>query len=249
METIDNKTQSAIEFLRAHMPADGYHLAFSGGKDSIVILQLAKMAGVKFNAYFYMTTLDPPDVLRFIKKYYPEVIWLRPKMSMFQLIEKKGLPMRSRRFCCEYLKEKHGSGCWVLDGVRAEESIKRSRRSPIEHDYKDKTKYFIHPIFTWTEQDVWSFIKIHKLAFPEIYLSCQNRVGCIACPMSPKNAAKDLEKYPRFKNAFLIAVRKAKKNGRMKSFADEYEAIDWWVSGKSVKNFRASKKQTEIEFK
>lgn len=248
METIENKTQSTIDFLRAHMPASGYHLAFSGGKDSIVILQLAKMAGVKFNAYFYMTTLDPPDVLRFIKKFYPEVIWLRPKMSMFQLIEKKGLPIRQKRFCCEILKECHGSGQTVVDGVRAAESVKRSKRRTIEYDWKDKSKLYIHAIFNWSEHDVWEFIKLHKLPFPDIYLGCQNRVGCIACPMAPKKAAKDLELYPKFKDAFLKAVRKAQARGIMKMFADENEAIDWWVSGKSVKDFRASKKQTEIEF-
>ena len=84
-----NHIEHSINLLKANEPKEGYHLAFSGGKDSICILQLAKMAGVKYKAYFYMTTLDPPEILKFIKTYYPEVIWLRPQTSMFKLIEKK----------------------------------------------------------------------------------------------------------------------------------------------------------------
>ncbi|PKP01816.1 MAG: phosphoadenosine phosphosulfate reductase [Bacteroidetes bacterium HGW-Bacteroidetes-6] len=222
---LKEKIQSSIEILQQNEPAEGYHLAFSGGKDSIVILHLAKMSGVKYTAYFYMTTLDPPDVLRFIKKYYPEVVWLRPKMSMFQLIEKKGLPIRQKRFCCEVLKECHGHGETVVDGVRAAESFKRSKRKISEVDYKDKSKSFLHAIFNWTEHDVWQFIKSEKLPFPDIYLGCQNRIGCIACPMAQKKAAQDLELYPKFKNAFLKAVRKAKQRGIMKMFADKVENV------------------------
>jgi len=84
---------------------EGYHLAFSGRKDSQVIYELAKMAGVKFQGYFYKTSVDPKELLIFIRQNYPDVIWLKPKMTMFQLIEKKkSLPTRIGRFCCEYLK-------------------------------------------------------------------------------------------------------------------------------------------------
>ena len=64
---------AAITHLRSYEPPEGYWLAFSGGKDSCVILALAKMAGVKFHAYYSLTTLDPPELVLFIKQYYPEV--------------------------------------------------------------------------------------------------------------------------------------------------------------------------------
>ena len=67
---------------------EGFHLAFSGGKDSQVIYELAKMAGVKFKAYFYKTSVDPKELLTFIRENYQDVKWLRPKMTMFQLIIK-----------------------------------------------------------------------------------------------------------------------------------------------------------------
>lgn len=60
----------AIALLRLHEPPEGYYLAFSGGKDSCVIKELAKRAGVKFDAHYGNTTIDPPELVRFIKKFH-----------------------------------------------------------------------------------------------------------------------------------------------------------------------------------
>lgn len=64
--TID-KVQTAIDRLRAFEPEEGYYLAFSGGKDSVVIKAIADMAGVKYDAHYNATTVDPPELVRFIK--------------------------------------------------------------------------------------------------------------------------------------------------------------------------------------
>ena len=249
-----NKIADSLEIIKKYEPPEGYHLAFSGGKDSICIYHLAKLSGVKFTPYFYMTTLDPPEILQFIKKFYPEVKWLRPKLSMFKLIEKKGLPIRQKRFCCEWLKECYGSGETVLMGIRSSESAKRAKRKEYEKDWKDASKIFVNPILNWTNNDVWDFIHDNKLPFPEIYLGCKNRVGCIACPMNPAAAAVDLDRYPKFKAGFLKAITKAMKNGGVKgngimqSFHSPEEALEWWVSGDSVKTFREKKKQMRMNF-
>jgi len=71
--------KSAIAVIKEYEPPEGYHVAFSGGKDSIVVYDLVKKAKVKHQAYFAMTTVDPPELLKFIKKSYPEVKWVRPK--------------------------------------------------------------------------------------------------------------------------------------------------------------------------
>ena len=69
----------------------GYYLAFSGGKDSQALYHVAIVAGVKFEAHYSFTTLDPPELVYFIREKYPDVFIDRPELSFTQLcIKKKG---------------------------------------------------------------------------------------------------------------------------------------------------------------
>ena len=68
-----DKVQLAIKRLKAFEPPEGYYLAFSGGKDSQAVYHLAKMAGVKFDAHYCVTSVDPPELVKFIKTHYPDV--------------------------------------------------------------------------------------------------------------------------------------------------------------------------------
>ena len=127
--TID-KVQTAIDRLRAFEPKDRpYWLAFSGGKDSCVILELAKMSGVKFEAHYSVTSVDPPELVRFIKKQHPEVSFDVPHdrngkaISMWTLLKSRATPpTRMIRYCCEKLKESNGQGTVTITGVRWAES-------------------------------------------------------------------------------------------------------------------------------
>lgn len=130
--TID-KVQTAIERLRAFEPKDKpYWLAFSGGKDSCVILELAKMAGVKFEAHYNVTSVDPPELVRFVKNAHPEVSFDIPHdrngkpITMWTLIRKNTMPPTAMyRYCCEDLKESSGKGMVTITGVRWAESPNR----------------------------------------------------------------------------------------------------------------------------
>ena len=132
--TID-KVQTAIERLKAFEPKDRpYWLAFSGGKDSCVILELAKMAGVKFEAHYNVTSVDPPELVRFIKKQHPEVSFDIPHdkngkpISMWSLIKANTMPpTQVYRYCCESLKESSGKGTVTITGVRWDESVNRKK--------------------------------------------------------------------------------------------------------------------------
>ena len=64
-----DRVQTAIDRLRNFEPPEGYHLAFSGGKDSQCIYHLAQMAGVKFDAHYNMTSVDPPELIYFIREH------------------------------------------------------------------------------------------------------------------------------------------------------------------------------------
>ncbi len=213
----------------------GFHLAFSGGKDSQVIYELAKMAGVKFQAFFYKTSVDPPELLQFIKSNYPEVEWLKPEMTMFQLIYKKGiLPLRMVRFCCEFLKERNGIDAVVATGIRADESKKRAERQEFEHScIKGKDKVLLHPILEWTKQDVLQFLSDRNIEMCSLY-EIQERIGCVGCPMSPKAMRRDFERYPNFKRAYVNTVQKLMvEKGKYSEFESAEDVVDWWSSGKS----------------
>lgn len=63
------KVETAIERIKTFEPPEGYFLAFSGGKDSVVIKALADMAGVKYDAHYNITSVDPPELVRFVKTF------------------------------------------------------------------------------------------------------------------------------------------------------------------------------------
>ena len=79
----------AMHVLHEYEPPEGYYVAFSGGKDSQVILDLVQRSGVKYDAHMNITSVDPPELTAFVKAHYPDVERHRPELTMYQLIEKK----------------------------------------------------------------------------------------------------------------------------------------------------------------
>ena len=131
-----NKIDVAIERIRYFEPPEGYYLAFSGGKDSIVCKELLNMAGVKYDAHYNHTTVDPPELIYYMREHHKDVIVEYPEMTMWQLIVKKRMPpTRIVRYCCAELKEGGGNGRFVVTGVRWAESVKRKNsRNVVEFD-------------------------------------------------------------------------------------------------------------------
>ena len=129
-----NKVEVAIDRLQSFEPKDGYYLAFSGGKDSQCIYHLAKMAGVRFDAHYRITSVDPPELVWFIKTQYPDVALDYPRdadgkvITMWNLIPKQTIPpTRKARYCCDKLKESGGEGRLTVTGVRWAESPARKQ--------------------------------------------------------------------------------------------------------------------------
>ena len=149
--SLSEKVSKSLERLKAFEPPEGYYLAFSGGKDSVVCKHLMEMAGVKYDATYRVTSVDPPELVRFIKEQHPDVIREIPRYSldtkdeklrgkpvtMWNLIPKKMMPpTRYGRFCCEYLKESGGDGRMTVTGVRWAESTNRMANQGIATIYK-----------------------------------------------------------------------------------------------------------------
>lgn len=137
---INDKIKSAITILqkaekiaKIYDPDNGYFLAFSGGKDSQCIYHLAKMAGVKFKAHMSLTSVDPAEVIRFVKTHYPDVDLIKPKASIYTIARKKKmLPTMLVRWCCAEYKENTGAGKVTITGVRRQESARRAKRNYVE---------------------------------------------------------------------------------------------------------------------
>lgn len=114
-------------------PTDGYYLAFSGGKDSQCLYHVAQLAGVKFKAHFSPTSVDPPQLIRFIKRNYPDVQFKRIERSIFdEAVKLQILPTMKVRWCCSVFKETSGAGNVTLIGIRHAESSRRAKRNEME---------------------------------------------------------------------------------------------------------------------
>lgn len=237
---LEKKIEQSVRLLKsigeAH-PNEVIELAYSGGKDSDVILQLAKEAGINYKAYYKNTTIDPPQTIKHAKEMGAEVV--RPKKTFFELIREHGLPSRFSRFCCGYLKEyKILDTCIV--GIRQSESRKRAERykEPTEckiYRKKDHVQMF-YPILTWTDEDVAEFIqergiKCHPLYYDETgKFHVERRLGCIGCPLqSRKKRVAQFRQYPKFLKQWiksLKAYRDTHPNVKVVTafdFRDEYD--------------------------
>jgi phosphoadenosine phosphosulfate reductase len=243
------KIENAILTLKQYEPPEGYYVAFSGGKDSVVILDLVRRAGVKHDAHMNITSVDPPELTAFVKNNYPDVERHRPDFTMFQIIEKNSyLPTPMARFCCAVLKERGGSGRVVITGIRKAESFRRSKRAMFEISKTDKTKKMIHIIIDWSDKDVWEYIKQSNMPYCKLYDEGWKRIGCIGCPMtSKKERIRQFNLYPNHKKAYINAIKRglAKKPSRTFDTAEEY--FDWWISNMSISKYKALKEQTDWE--
>lgn len=169
-EGLQKKVDRAIRLLQS-IPQDGdIEVSYSGGKDSDVILELTKMAGIPYRAIYKSTTIDPPGTIAHAREMGAEVV--RPKMTFFQLIAKKGFPSRLSRWCCSELKE-YKVCDRAIQGIRRSESRKRAERYKEPevcrvYSAKEKVKQYL-PILEWTDEDIAEFIKGRNIKCHPIY--------------------------------------------------------------------------------
>lgn len=227
-----DKVADAINLLREHEPPEGYYLCFSGGKDSVVIYDLAVKAGVKFDAHHNITTVEPPELMKFIRDHYPNVISEHPPLSMYQLIVKKQMPpTRMFRYCCEQLKERGGRGRVKITGIRSEESSRRAKRKQIDDDRHGS--FFVHVIKDWTAKDVWQYIHDNNLPYCRLYDEGFNRIGCVLCPFATGDKVQyEMERWPQIVEYYRKACRKSFETHRDKiwKWTSGDDMFNWWIN-------------------
>jgi len=224
--------ERSIEIIREFEPPDeGYYLAYSGGKDSQVLYELAKRSGVRFDAHYNATGIDPPELVRFIREHYPEVQRVQPpKENWWQGILAHGLPLRVQRWCCRSLKEHGGAHRTILTGIRAEESKARRDRGMVNFCQR-QSKHLVNPIFFWTEAQVWEFIRGEGLPYCELYDQGWRRIGCVPCPFeSPTNTRRSMARWPRLFEATRKQAERYWQSGRHPlGMTVRFETFDdWW---------------------
>ena len=189
-----DKVETAIERIRNFCGGKKTLVAFSGGKDSQCCYHLAKMAGIDFDAQYSITRFEPPELMQFIRENYPDVTFRRAyKMSLVKEIEKKGLPSRWFRWCCDAKHVKTEGYDIAVIGIRWVESARRRKRWTVFGQKKDRT-YYVCPICDWTEADVWEFLNSNNIKHCRLYDEGYKRIGCVCCPLSITNNERDVDR-------------------------------------------------------
>lgn len=197
--TLDRKIDAAIKLLQSIPTDDGpIEVCYSGGKDSDVILELAKMAGINYRAIYKNTTIDPRGTLQHVREMGVEIV--QPKENFLSIVRRKGMPSRFSRFCCEILKEYAILPRAVL-GTRRDESRKRAERykdPELCRVYSDgmKVRQYL-PILEWTNDDVKEFIDRRNIKCAPVYydengvFDVNRRLGCVGCPLASRRKRRE----------------------------------------------------------
>ncbi len=254
-QSLAEQVEHSIAVLRTYEPKGGeYYGCFSGGKDSCVIKELARMAGVRVTWHYNVTTIDPPELYRFIRREHPDVVWEYPKRHFFALVVANGYPTRTARSCCEEFKESKGRGV-LITGIRAAESPRRAKawKELSRWRWKKATRpaaWLCNPILTWSDCDVWEFIRGRSLPYCGLYDEGWKRLGCIGCPMGgAKQIQAEFARWPQYERAWRRAfhrlwerrrgtvIKRGKRKGRpwpgFPSITSADELFEWWKSGTS----------------
>ena len=255
-DDLDKKVRQSVSLIQKAVGDKVVEVAYSGGKDSDVILELTKMAGVKYRAIYKNTTIDPVGTVKHCKEKGCEIVRPKNGITFFKLVEQIGFPNRNKRFCCKHLKEYKILDMSII-GVRKSESTKRAERykEPIEcRFYGSKKKHVqaIYPILEWSDDNVVEFIKERGIKCHPLYYDekgnfhVERRLGCVGCPLMSKNKRKQhFKEHKGMLKAWLLwggrsLMRRKLKNKNL-FFADVYEWFTFELFYGNMNDFKNSK--------
>lgn len=212
MSELLRKEQKAVRLLRSI--GERIEIAYSGGKDSDVMLALARLAGVDYVAVHKCTTIDRPGTLRHCEEAGAEIV--RPPETFLQMVRRKGFPTRRVRWCCQAFKETPGECQYFAVGVRTDESRERRARykEPIQCRVYGKgvRRQMVMPLLDWTAEDERLFITSNNVRLhPHYYdeegrVDVSRRLGCIGCPLRGDRGKSDFLQYPKMLRQWLRAA-------------------------------------------
>lgn len=203
-----NLEQKAIGFIRRQYEAyeaKGYSFicAFSGGKDSLVLLDLTAkaLAPKDFYVVFSNTGMELSDTLKAVdraKAHWRDLWFVEAKCHMepTESWDEFGPPASRKRWCCSVHKSvptilklreltgNYNAKAVVFDGVRAEESSRRAKYDDVSAGVKNISQINCRPILNWNTAEVFCYLLHNDILMNDAYRIGLFRVGCMVCPMS-----------------------------------------------------------------
>lgn len=249
---------------------DVFYVAFSGGKDSIVTLDIVQRAlpHNKFKVLFGDTGMEFPDtykVVKEIEQYCQEQgIEFLKSQSVFTpeyTWEKFGPPAQTMRWCCsvhktapqiillrEYTQNPHFRGM-AFTGIRGDESASRSEYSDVSLGEKVRGQYSCHPILEWNSAELFIYIYARNLIINDAYKKGNSRAGCLVCPMAAnKNMYFKEQSYSKSDNGNRttttfndIILKTTSKELSSESAIKEFMDIAGWKARRSGKELSFAK--------
>lgn len=219
---VEEKLHLAIGLMRSVNSVRNYTMAFSGGKDSVVMELLAVEAGIAVPKVYNCTTIDPEGTISFCEKHGCRIS--RNKETFLDLVQRKGMPTMFKRYCCKELKERYIADNLFV-GIRRSESVKRTKRyTCFEDSYKYSknvvsSRFF--PLLFFNDEDISYVVNKYSLEMHPLYYDyrhnfcVERRLGCIGCPLQSDRGRMDYLKYPKLlKQVIERTVRFHEAHGR-----------------------------------
>ncbi len=253
IDTLDYIESESINFIQENLSEKGeIFVGFSGGKDSIVTAKLMELSGVDYKLFHSFTGIDAPEIVRFIRKNYPDCEIIKGKRRYWTDLSVNCPPSDKLRWCCNVCKKKptffYPHYHRVL-GIRREESPKRKNVQRIEPFYfhwkkQNKIRYMkYHPILHWKEWHIWDFIFKYSLEYPDMYNEGFDRIGCVICPYHSEKTGKLHKLYrdrwpyffTRFEKEICKLYYKRVSQGKIMHYSTPEEFLKNWYLDKTAR--------------
>ena len=257
MEQLVQETIKKIynTFIEYQDKVDVFYVAFSGGKDSVVALDLVQRALPHncFKVLFGDTGMEFPDTYETVEKIKQicaeekiEFLQAKSKLKPENTWQIFGPPAVTIRWCCsvhkttpqimqlrEVLQKPDFTGM-AFTGVRGDESLSRSEYDAISYGGKHSGQYSCHPILEWNTAELFLYIYENGLTFNNAYKKGNTRAGCLVCPMSQgKHDYMKYKNYPDDTDLFINKIITTSGKNFSKENYDRFVEQGYWRTRKS----------------